>query len=52
MHFNEHDHSLDDMKCMIIEKVFGESQDQRLRRESFWIAKLKTLIPHGLNTDQ
>ena len=52
MHFNKHGHSLEDMKCMAIEKVLGESQEQRLRRESFWITKLKTLIPHGLNTDQ
>ena len=51
MHFNQPDHSLDDMRCMVIEGVHGSSRTDRLRRESFWISKLKTLIPQGLNTD-
>ena len=49
MHFNQHDHSLDDMRCMVIERVYGSSIADREKRESFWNAKLKTFHPHGLN---
>ena len=49
-HFNSHNHTLDDMRCMVIEKVYNQSQEARNRRESFWISKMKTLTPYGLNT--
>ena len=49
MHFNQHDHSLDDMRCMVIEGVYGSSIADREKRESFWNAKLKTFHPYGLN---
>ena len=48
-HFNSPGHSLDNMKCIAIEKVFSESLPARLTRENFWKAKLKTLTPYGLN---
>ena len=48
-HFNSHNHSLQDMRCMVIEKVFIQSQEARDKRESFWISKMKTLTPYGLN---
>ena len=49
-HFNQADHSLDDMKCIPIEKVHSVVHSRRLAREAFWIQKLKTLSPYGLNT--
>jgi hypothetical protein len=51
MHFNQADHSLDDMGCMVIEQVSSSTEIGRLKRESFWITKLRTLIPEGLNAD-
>ena len=48
-HFNTHGHSLEDMKCMAIEKVYGKTKEQRLKRETFWQRKLKTVYPYGLN---
>ncbi|XP_070189013.1 uncharacterized protein [Littorina saxatilis] len=51
VHFNQPDHSLGDMECIVIERVFCSTRDERWKRESFWIAKLKTLVPSGLNSD-
>lgn len=51
MHFNQADHSLDDMGCMVIEQVSSSTEIGRMKRESFWITKLRTLIPDGLNAD-
>jgi hypothetical protein len=48
-HFNLPDHSLDDLRCMPIEKHFTDSTHRRRKREDFWKAKLRTLTPHGLN---
>ena len=50
LHFNQNDHSLEDMRCIAIEKVFSDVHSRRLAREAFWIKKLQTLSPHGLNT--
>ena len=49
-HFNTADHSLQDVKVTVIERVFRRSKRARLARESFWIKKLSTLWPQGLNT--
>ena len=49
-HFNQTDHSLEDLRCTIIEKVFNNNLSQRLKREKFWIRKLKTVHPFGLNS--
>ena len=38
-----------DMKIQIIEKVFPNNEPFRLERERYWIEKLKTKDPHGLN---
>lgn len=51
LHFNQKDHSFEDMKCMVIERVHGSSQPERCRRESLWISKMNTLIPNGLYAD-
>ena len=39
----------DDMKMQIVEKVFPNNEPFRLERERYWIEKLKTKDPHGLN---
>ena len=49
-HFNLPNHSLSDLKCVVIERVHSDSLDARLRRETFWMNKLKTVSPFGLNT--
>ena len=49
-HFNQTDHSIHNMKCVAVEKVLADKLEDRLRREAFWIQKLKTLAPCGLNT--
>ena len=49
-HFNSPGHSLNNMKCIAIEQVFKDDLKKRLSRETFWIDKLKTLTPFGLNT--
>ena len=48
-HFNKTKHTLDNLKCMAIEKVHVVSKAMRLEREDFWRKKLKTTYPHGLN---
>ena len=50
LHFNQPNHSLSDLRCIPIEKQFSNIHENRLRRERFWINKLKTVLPHGLNT--
>ena len=47
-HFNSKGHSVDDFQVIGIEKIFGE-ETYRLVKETFWIKKLKTFPPHGLN---
>ena len=42
IHFNQSNHTLEDMRCNC-------SLNDRLKRENFWISKLKTMLPHGLN---
>ena len=49
-HFNQAKHSLKQMKVIVMEKVYGHTLKSRLDRETFWIRKMKTLTPHGLNT--
>ena len=49
-HFNQTDHSIHNMKCVAVEKVHSDKREDRLRRETFCIQKLKTLAPCVLNT--
>ena len=49
-HFNLPGHSLEDMRCMIVEKVYSREISVLDRRENFWMQKLKTVFPDGLNT--
>ena len=48
-HFNGPDHSLSDLRCLPIEEISKECKKTRKSREQFWIAKMKTLHPFGLN---
>ena len=48
-HFNTNKHNLKDMSVQIIEKVKTNNIQTRLKRENYWINKLKTLQPLGLN---
>ena len=50
-HFNLPLHSVDNAKITGIEIIHNKSHNTILHRESFWIAKLKTLHPHGINVD-
>lgn len=56
LHFNSPNHTITDLIATPIEKIKTTSTDktdthkQRLIREDFWIDKLNTLIPHGLNS--
>ena len=47
-HFNEDDHSLDDFSFMPID-VINNGMD-RLLKETYWIHKLGTVFPQGLNS--
>ena len=49
-HFNSKNHTLQDMRCMPIEKLRTNNREHRQRRERFWQHKLKTFFPEGLNT--
>jgi hypothetical protein len=48
-HFNLPDHSHSDMKVQIVEKIRPNSEENRREREEFWIEKISTKAPHGLN---
>ncbi len=50
-HFNSNDHSFEDISISGIETIRKQRDDIILKRESFWIAKLLTLRPHGINAD-
>ena len=54
-HFHQPDHSVDDMRVQIIEKVYHSSENPTLlssfrrTRELFWIKELGTAKPYGFN---
>jgi hypothetical protein len=50
-HFNLPGHSINSMKCTPIEQILSPSGDavRRRQRESFWMTKLNTYYPLGLN---
>ena len=49
MHYNSKGHSLDDFRTTIIEPVIPNDGAWLLEREDFWIKKLETKSPKGLN---
>ena len=48
-HFSTDSHSLDSIKIVGVEKIKRRDIHMRKIRESFWIEKLQTINPHGLN---
>ena len=54
-HFHQPDHSVDDMRVQILEKVYHSSENPTLltslrrTRELFWIRELGTAKPYGFN---
>jgi hypothetical protein len=51
-HFNENKHNWNGCKLDIIEHFIGDMESQnslRLKRETYWIAHLRSLMPLGLN---
>ena len=48
-HFNSKDHSIDHLEIACVEKIRDHDMHLRKVRETFWIQKLNTLHPHGLN---
>ena len=49
IHFNSPSHSMQNLQITGIESIINKSHDTILHRESFWIQKLKTLQPNGIN---
>ena len=52
IHFNSPSHSIDNVTLIGIELIKEKSHTTILHRESFWIEKLKTLSPNGINVDK
>ena len=50
-HFNSPGHSINNLSLMGIEYIHTHKEHIIRHRESFWIAKLHTLRPHGINAD-
>ena len=48
-HFNQPDHGISDFKIVILEKCTDPSRYFRKIRELFWIERLNTVMPAGLN---
>ena len=48
-HFNSKGHTLSDFRALIIERVIPNDGAWLLEREDFWIKKLETKSPKGLN---
>ena len=49
IHFNEPGHDISDFQIVILEKCTDRSRYYRKIRELFWIERLNTIIPSGLN---
>ena len=49
-HFNQSDHALSNLKCVVMEKGFSTDTNSRLKRETFWMNQLQTVTSYGLNT--
>ena len=48
-HFSLPDHSMEDLKLMVIEKIHREDSEYRKRKESRWIEMIRSRTPDGLN---
>ena len=50
VHFNSTDHSIDNFRVQIVEKVLPNNTNILLERERLWIRTLVTKDPNGLNS--
>ena len=50
-HFNQRDHSLEDLEVMGIKKIHNYNAEWRKLRERYWIFELRALTPKRLNID-
>ena len=51
-HFNQPNHSHEDLRVMGIEKIEDHnSRKRRKLREQYWVFELSTLTPEGLNIE-
>ena len=48
-HFNQVDHSINDLAIMVIEMIHKDDTEYRRRKESHWIETIRSLTPDGLN---
>ena len=48
-HFNLPGHSMEDLTIMIIEKIETNDDQTRRTRQRYWIDKLRSMAPHGIN---
>ena len=48
-HFSLPDHSMEDLKIMVIEKIHREDGEYRKQKESRWIEMIRSRTPDGLN---
>ena len=48
-HFNSKEHTIEDIEIIGVETMKHNDIHLRKIRESFWIEKLNTIHPHGLN---
>ena len=49
IHYTSNNHNHYDMQIQIVEKVSPNTPNYRLEREEFWIKRLSTKTPFGLN---
>ena len=52
VHYNLPDHTISDLTITGIEVIHNRQRPTILKRESFWINKLKTLHPNGINAEE
>ena len=51
-HFNQPDHSLNDLHIVAIDHLPSADTHSRLNKETFWIYTLQSLDPHGINIQE
>ena len=49
VHFNQGGHKEDDLEVQVIESIKDNSLYYRKIREEFWMSKLNTVTPFGVN---
>lgn len=56
-HFLDKNHKFNEFHCVALEKVTANNHIHRdlykclLQRETFWVSKLNTMMPNGLNQE-